>query len=102
MAYLILENETGTTTSNPFRINLGAKNSRDADLPYLGVYGTIGTAIIKLQWKAADGNYYDTGDLINKLGLSRLPFSSETVLRLSLTAGGGSSISAEVINGIPI
>ena len=100
--YQIMTAETGTANSLPFRINLGTKLAREWDLPYIGLYGTIGTALVKLQWRAADGIYYNTDDTFSRLGLFKLPSSSEIILRLSVTAGGGSSISAEVINGIAV
>lgn len=98
--YQIMTAETGTANSLAFRINLGALNPKDGDKAYLGIYGTLGTATLTLQYKAPNGTYYSTGDSITGLGLFELPFSSEVILRLAVTAGGGSSINAVVYNGI--
>ena len=99
--YQILTSETGSADSLSFRINLGDKDPKNLDKAYLGIYGTIGTAVITLNWKAPDNNYYTTGDVISGLGLVELPFSSKIILRLSVVAGGSSSISAVIFNGIP-
>lgn len=98
--YQIFTAETGSANSLPFRINLGNKSPIERDLSYLAIYGTLGTATLTLQYKAPNGTYYSTGDTISGLGLWELPFSSEVVLRLAVTAGGGSSINAVVYNGI--
>ena len=98
--YQIMISETGSANSSSFRINLGSINAKNGDKAYLGIYGTLGTASLDLQWKNPSGAYTSTGDRINGLGLFELPFSSEVVLRLSVTAGGGSSINACVFNGI--
>jgi hypothetical protein len=98
--YQILTTETGTANSTPFRLNLGSITPKDGDKAFLGIYGTYGTAVLTLQYKAPNGTYYATSDTISSLGLFELPFSSEVILRLAVTAGGGSSINAVVYNGI--
>jgi hypothetical protein len=91
--YQILTSETGSANSLPFRINLIEK-------AYLGISGTIGNAVITLEWKAPDGNYYPAGDIFSTIGLHPLPNSTEIVLRLAIIGGGGSSINAVVFNGV--
>ena len=96
----ILSAPTVTANSTAFRISMANFPGRKpTDEPFLAIYGTIGTATFDLQYKAADGSWYSTGDVINGLGLFDLPISSELELRLAYTAGGSSSISATVING---
>jgi len=97
--FQILSAATITGTSTAFRVN-GYQNAQARDEnSYLQIYGTLGTATFDLQYKAADGNYYSTGDTIIGLGLKKLSFSNDLVLRLSYTAGGSSSISAAVVGG---
>lgn len=95
----ILNNAATTQNSLNFRINFAGVAGYYADYPQLEIYGNTGTATFDLKYKASDGNFYSTGDSIAAPCLYILPFTSNTVLRLDYTAGGGSSISAAVSNG---
>lgn len=69
---------------------------------FLTVYGTFNGAIITLQYQAADGNWYSTGDIsITESCAYFIEISANVSYRLALTnAGGSTSISSTVYNVI--
>jgi hypothetical protein len=94
----ILETATVSSTSLPFKLH--APNDDKRFSPMIGIYGTIGSAILTLEYKAPDGNWYDVNGSSNlAVGLYELPKIKDLFLRLDYVAGGGSSISAVVYGG---
>jgi len=98
----IFQGQTTDATSVAFWVSTPTSYRQPNSIPLLGIYGTPDTCSIELQWKAPDGNWYDSNEPIfldPKVGLYKLPVCGEVPLRLNYTASANSNISAFVYDG---
>jgi len=90
-----------TTNGNSTTFNaIGDLNNSTPIYSFLTIYGTFDGAIIALQYQAADGNWYTTGDIsITDSCAYFIEISVNVAYRLNLTgATGSTSISSTVYN----
>lgn len=80
---IILQNSIGTQGfSAEFRINL-VNPIANGEKAQLGIYGTLGTStLFTLLWKAPDGTFYDTGDVIDGIGLFEIPYINDIIFKV--------------------
>ena len=98
----IFQGQVASAKSVAFWISTPTDYRHPNSIPLLGIYGTIDSCTVSLQWKAPDGFWKDANEpaLRNlKEGLYKLPINGEVPLRLSYTQGGSSNISAFVYDG---
>lgn len=98
----IFQGQSSSANSVAFWISKPTDYRQPNSVPLLGIYGTIGTCTVALQWKDPEGTWRDANEptlASVKEGLYMLPVNGEVPLRLSYTAGGGSVISAFVYDG---
>lgn len=90
-----------TTNGNSTSFNaIGDLNASSKIYSFLTIYGTFDDAIINLQYQAADGNWYSTGDdSITESCANFIEISVNVPYRLILSnAGASTSISSTVYN----
>lgn len=95
----IFSAQTTNGTSEQFNA-IGDLNGSAKNYSFLTVYGVFDGAIVTLQYKAADGNWYATGDdAFTDSGAYFVEISLNVPYRLALTnAGGSTSVSSTVYN----
>jgi len=102
----LFTNKTISGNSPSFTIASPVSHRNAGNAPLLGIaFTTLGTPTIVLEWKALDGNWYDTYEPLlssPKDILFPLTLNGEVELRLNYTAGGGSSINAYIFGSLPL
>jgi hypothetical protein len=95
----IFSAQTANGNSTSFKA-IGDLNGSAKNYSFLTVYGTFGSATITLQYQAADGNWYTTGDVsITDSCAYFIEISVNVAYRLNLSGVTGStSISSTVYN----
>ena len=97
---IITDSTTSSGSSLEFRIN--ANHPRlIAEQPQLGITSasSSNTVAYVLKWKASDGVFYTTSDVIPIVGLSMLPYINDVIFRLDWTSNI-STINAQVFGGV--
>lgn len=98
----IFQGQEATANSVAFYISTPTSYRQPNSIPLLGIYGTLDTCYLDLEWKAPDGSWYSCNEdalLDPKVGLYKLPICGEVPLRLAYTASANSNISAFVYDG---
>lgn len=94
----IFTNQTSSAYSADFFIKPPIEFRHPNSQNLLGIYySVLGTPSIELQWKAPDGNWYDSFEpllLTARNIILPINFNYEINLRIAYTAGGGSSLNA--------
>lgn len=95
----IFSAQTANGNSTTFNA-IGDLNNSTPIYSFLTIYGTFGGATVTLQYQAADGNWYTTGDVsITDSCAYFIEISVNVAYRLNLTgATGSTSISSTVYN----
>lgn len=95
----IFSAQTANGNSTEFNA-IGDLNGSAKTYSFLTIYGTFGSATITLQYKAADNNWYSTGDVsITDSCAYFIEISVNVPYRLNLSgATGSTSISSTVYN----
>jgi hypothetical protein len=101
---VLMQNQAISGNSLAFSIKRPIDYRSPNNQPLLGISGTMGTAQFTLQWFDPVNEVWLAANepvlLPNKLGLYKLPVNSAVKLRLNYVAGGGSSITVVVFDGV--
>ena len=97
---IISAQTSSSGSSTEFRIN-SDNQGVIREQPQLGITSasSSNTVAYTLKWKASDGLFYTTSDVIPIIGFAMLPYINEVIFRLDWTSNI-STISAQVFGGV--